>query len=154
MRSHRDKKSIFCSENEAWEQMPGGWCVGQWEVRLWTGGPQHGPASCPWLTLLPWACDIPWAWLGNPLTISQELVICCSGSSAFTGFPVDWRPFAWERSKTLRVSGVSIALCSLFQFWILCSFSFFFCHAMHGMWDLTSLTRDQTLAPCSGSTEP
>ena len=31
----------------------------------------------------------------------------------------------------------------------------FFCfdHAARGMWDLSSLIRDQTWAPCSGSTE-
>ena len=33
---------------------------------------------------------------------------------------------------------------------------FFFgggCYAAQAMWDLSSLTRDQTCAPCSGSTE-
>ena len=32
-------------------------------------------------------------------------------------------------------------------------FLFFFLATPHGMWDLSSLTRDQTCAPCSGSTE-
>ena len=31
--------------------------------------------------------------------------------------------------------------------------SFFFIAALHGMWDLSSLTKDQTHVPCSGSTE-
>ena len=30
---------------------------------------------------------------------------------------------------------------------------FFFGATLHGMWDLSSLTRDRTLAPCSGSPE-
>ena len=32
-------------------------------------------------------------------------------------------------------------------------FFFFFLAAPHGMWDLSSLTRDRTHAPCSGSAE-
>ena len=31
--------------------------------------------------------------------------------------------------------------------------SFFFFAALHGMWDLSSLTKDRTHAPCRGSTE-
>ena len=31
--------------------------------------------------------------------------------------------------------------------------SFFFFAVLHGVWDLSSLTRDGTCAPCSGSTE-
>ena len=33
------------------------------------------------------------------------------------------------------------------------SFSFFLLATLHGMWDFSSPTRDQTRAPCSGSSE-
>ena len=82
----------------------------------------------------------------NELPIAEEVNSC----NCF--FILSWRTFQ-EGVKNYML--LVLHLPSSPFFWLFSFFFlfFFFLVALHGMWDLSFLTRDQTRAPCIGSVE-